>query len=425
MSNLLIANGRVIDPAFGFDGQANVYISDGRILAIADSLAGFHPTQVVDASGQIVLPGLVDLAARLREPGFEYMATLESELAAAAAGGVTSVACPPDTDPPLDEPGLVTMLKHKGWRVNRARIYPVGALTRGLQGEQITEMVELFDSGCVAFSQANAPLLDTQVLLRAMQYAATFDFPVWLRAQDPWLAKDGVAHDGEAATRMGLVPIPVCAETVALNTLLALAQETGVRMHICRLSSAVAIDMVRQAKLKGLPVTCDVAAHHLHLIDNDIGYFDSLYHLTPPLRTQRDRDAIRLGLLDGTIDVICSDHTPVDDDQKLVPFAEAEPGATGLELLLPLTYKWALDAKVPLAQAFKPITSAPAQLLGRPLGTLQPGAFADLCVFDPEAEWVVSGDTLKSQGRNTPYIGQRMLGRVSTTLVGGRIVYQR
>lgn len=423
MTTLLIKNGRVIDPASGFDQITNVYITNGQITAIGAEPAGFVTSEVIDASNKLVIPGLVDMAARLREPGFEYMATLETELHAAAAGGVTSLACPPDTDPALDEPGLVTMLKHKGWRVNRARIYPIGALTRGLHGEQITEMVELSDSGCIAFSQALAPITDTQVLLRAMQYAATFDFPVWLRAQDQWLAKDGVAHDGEMASRLGLIPIPVCAETIALNTILALTQETGARVHICRLSSAVGIDMVRQAKAKGLQVSCDVAIHHVHLTDIDIGYFDSRYHLTPPLRTQRDREAIRAGLLDGTIDAICSDHTPVDDDQKLLPFAESEPGATGLELLLPLTYKWAQENNVSLATALSKITVAPAGLMGLPLGRLQANTAADICVFDPESEWVVSADTLKSQGRNTPYFGQRMIGRVTNTIVAGRVVF--
>lgn len=423
MNTIQITNGRVIDPASHLDRISDLFVADGRIVAIGEAPAGFVPSQIIDARGRIVMPGLVDMAARLREPGFEYMATLDSELAAAAAGGVTSLACPPDTDPALDEPGLVTMLKHKGWRVNRARIYPIGALTRGLEGEQITEMVELHDSGCIAFSQAAAPITDTQVLLRALQYAATFDYPVWLRAQDQWLARDGVAHDGEMASRLGLVPIPVCAETIALNTIIALAQETGARVHVCRLSSAVAIDMVRQAKAKGLAISCDVGIHHVHLIDNDIGYFDSLYNLTPPLRTQRDRDAIHAGLQDGTIDAICSDHTPIDDDQKLLPFAEAEPGATGLELLLPLTWKWMQEQRLPPATALAKITAAPARLMGLPLGRISVGAAADICVFDPEAEWTVSADTLKSQGRNTPYLGKRLIGRVTHTLVAGRIVF--
>jgi dihydroorotase len=425
MSALQILGGRVLDPATGLDAVTDVFTQAGRIVALGQPPAGFVADQTLDAQGRWVLPGLVDLSARLREPGFEYMATLESELAAAAAGGVTSLAVPPDTEPVLDEPGLVTMLKHKGWRVNRARIYPVGALTRGLQGKQITEMVELRDSGCVAFSQAEAPLTDTQVLLRALQYAATFDLPVWLRPQDYWLARDGVVHDGEAASRMGLVAIPVCAETIALNTLLALAQETGAAVHLCRLSSAVGLDMVRQAKKKGLRISCDVAIHHVHLCDNDLGDFDSRYHLVPPLRSQRDRDAIRQALQDGTVDVIVSDHTPVDDDAKLVPFAESEAGATGLELLLPMTLKWAAERHVPLLHALSRITLAPAELLGLPQGRICPGAPADLVIYQPEAEWVVGADTLLSQGKNTPFEGMRVQGQVETTIFNGRVVHMR
>jgi dihydroorotase len=288
----------------------------------------------------VVAPGLVDVSARLREPGLEYKATLESEMSAAIAGGVTSLACPPDTDPPLDEPGLVEMLKHRARSLNQARVYPIGALTVGLAGESLTEMAELAEAGCVAFSQADIPLVDTDLLWRAMQYASTFGFPLWLRASDPHIGRNGIAHDGEIATRLGLAGIPVMAETIALSTILTLARNTGVRVHLCRLSSADGVALVRAAKREGLPVTCDVAIHHLHLSDVDIGWFDPHARLVPPLRSTRDRAALRAGVADGTIDVVCSDHAPVDDDDKQVPFGEAAPGATGLELLLPLTLKW-------------------------------------------------------------------------------------
>src|SRR5262249_48924870 len=305
----------------------------GKIVAVGEAPAGYSANRVIDAEGLIVAPGLVDLAARLREPGFEYLATLESEMEAAVAGGVTSLACPPDTDPPLDEPGLVEMLKFRARNLNRARVYPVGALTEGLKGERLTEMAELVDAGCIAFSQADAPLADNQVLCHALRYAATFGFPVWLRPQDAALARDGVAHDGQVATRLGLAAIPVCAETVALSTILILARESGARVHIARLSSAEGVDMVRQARSLGLPVTGDVAIHHAHLSELDIGYFDPNNHLIPPLRSVRDRDSLRAALADGTVDAICSDHTPVDENVKQLPFAEADPGATGLELL--------------------------------------------------------------------------------------------
>ena len=269
-----IKNGRLVDPAGGTDAKQDVFIAAGKIVAIGAAPGGFTANRTIDASGLVVCPGLVDLAVRLREPGFEYMATLESEMQAAAAGGVTSLACPPDTDPPLDEPGLVEMLKFRARNLNQAHVYPVGALSVGLKGKQLTEMAELTDAGCVAFSHADVPLTDTQLLYRALQYAATFDFPVWLRPQDPALAKGGVAHDGQVATRLGLAAIPVCAETIALSTILLLAKETGARIHLCRMSSAEGIEMVRQAKARGIKVTCDIAIHHAHLSEMDIGYFD-------------------------------------------------------------------------------------------------------------------------------------------------------
>ena len=367
---LKISNGRVIDPASGLDKQTDVYIADGRIASVGSAPADFEPSAVIDASGCVVAPGFVDLAARLREPGFEYKATLESEMAAAAAGGVTSLACPPDTDPVLDEPGLVEMLKHRARLPEFANVYPIGALTSGLKGKHLTEMSELADAGCVAFGQATTAVVDTQVLMRAMQYAATFDYPVWLQALDPYLARNGVAHDGEVAARLGLAGIPVAAETVALGTLLLLAQDTGVRLHITRVSSAAGLDMIRIGREQGIKVTCDVSAHHLHLCENDIGFFNSHARLDPPLRSQRDRDALRQGLADGVIDALCSDHTPVDDDGKQVPFGEAETGATGLELLLPLTLKWASETKVPLTKALARITTDPARVLGIKAGTL-------------------------------------------------------
>lgn len=421
--NIQITNGRLIDPASATDKATDLFIAHGKIAAIGAAPAGFKAERVIDAKGCVVCPGLVDLSARLREPGFEYRATLESEMAAAAAGGVTSLACPPDTDPPLDEPGLVEMLKHRARLPDFAHVYPVGALTEKLEGKRLTEMAELAEAGCIAFSQANAPVRDTQVLLRAMQYAATFDFPVWLSAQDPHLARDGVAHDGEVASRLGLTGIPVVAETIAIATLLHLVRETGVRLHLQRLSSAAGLEMVSAARAAGIAVTCDVSINHLHLSEMDIGYFNPHARLDPPLRGQRDREALRAGLASGAVDALCSDHTPVDDDGKQMPFGEAEPGATGLELLLPLTLKWAEEMKLPLTQALAKVTSDPARIMGIPAGTLAIGAAADICVFDPKAETIVSRDRLKSQGRNTPFLGLPMAGRVKWTLVDGVVAF--
>ncbi|MDA1118440.1 MAG: dihydroorotase [Proteobacteria bacterium] len=416
---LLVKGGRVIDPASGRDAVGDVFIADGKIVQ-----GGGTPDRTVDAKGLVVAPGLIDLAARLREPGHEHKATLESEMDAAVAGGVTSLACPPDTDPPLDEPGLVDMLRRRAKALSRARVYPVGALTVKLEGRQLTEMAELAEAGCVAFSQANVPVSDTQVLWRALQYAATFDFPVWLRAEDAWLAKDGVAHDGEVATRLGLAGIPAFAETIALAQLFELVRATGARVHVCRVSSAAGVAMLRRARHDGLPLTCDVGIHHLHLSDMDLGYFDSHCRLEPPLRSQRDREALAAALADGTIDCAVSDHTPVDEDQKLLPFAEAEPGATGLELLLPLALKWGVERKLNLAQTLARVTSAPARVLGVASGRIEPGAPGDLVVFDPQAHWRVSPGELRSQGRNTPFLGVELAGRVRTTIVAGHVVFE-
>jgi dihydroorotase len=286
-------------------------------------------------------------------------------------------------------------------------------------------MAELTEAGCVAFSQAEHPVTDTRVLMRTMQYAASFDFPVWLRPQDPFLARGGVAHSGEVATRLGLSGIPVCAETIAIDTLVTLARLTGARLHLCRLSSAQAVEQVRAARASGLDITCDVAIHHVHLCDIDIGYFDSHSHLVPPLRSVRDRDALRAALADGTIDAVCSDHTPVDEDAKQLPFGESEAGATGLELLLPLTLKWAAEHSVDRPTALARITCDPARILGLPAGRIEAGATADLCLFDPLEDWVVGPRTLVSQGKNTPFSGLPMSGRVRHTIVGGEPVFSR
>ena len=414
----------MIDPKHGIDRTASLYIAAGKVAAVGDAPVGWHAKRVLDAAGLVVCPGLIDSSARLREPGFEYKATLESEVAAAVAGGVTSLACPPDTDPPLDEPGLVQMLKHRARSLNQAHVYPIGALTVGLKGDTITEMGELAEAGCVAFSHADAALADTQVLLRALQYAATFGYRVWLRPQDVHLARGGVAHDGEVATRLGLPAIPGFAETIALDAIFELVRATGVHVHLARLSTHDGVARVRAAKKAGLPVTCDVAIHHVHLCDVDIGWFNANCHLVPPLRGTRDRAALRAGLVDGTVDLICSDHTPVDDDAKQLPFAEAEPGATALELLLPLTLKWAKEERLPLAAALDRITAAPARVLGLDAGQLAPGADADVCVFDPDLHWVVAPSALRSQGKNTPFLGLEVSGKVRYTLVGGQVVHE-
>jgi dihydroorotase len=426
--NIEIKHGRVIDPANGIDAVQDVYIADGRIAAIGKAPAGFRAEHVIDATGLIVSPGLVDLSARLREPGYEYKATLESELDAAVAGGVTSLLCPPDTDPVLDEPGLVEMLVHRARLLNQSHVYPLGALTVGLKGKELTEMAELTEAGCVGFAQAEEPVQDTTVLMRAMQYASTFGYTVWLRPQDPYLGRGGVAHAGPLASRLGLSGVPVTSETVALHTIFELMRSTGARVHICRISSAAGIALVRTARAEGLPVTCDVSAHHIHLTDNDIGFFDPNARITPPLRSQRDRDAIRAALLDGTIDAICSDHTPLDEEEKLLPFGEASPGATGLELLLSLALKWVEEGEssgASLARAIARITCDAARIAGIEAGSLSVGSVADVCVFDPAVRWKVEPAALRSQGKHTPFLGYELSGQVKHTIVSGRHAFSR
>ena len=409
-----IAGGRVIDPQSGLDTRADVFIADGRIAAIGEAPPGFTATRRFDATGLIVCPGLVDLSARL--------GAVEPELAAAVAGGITSLACPPDTRPPLDEAGLVERIVRRSEAVGLARVLPIGALTQGLGGEKLAEIATLKKTGCIAFSQAQQPLIDTQVLLRAMQYAATTGCALHLQAQDHYLARDGVAHDGDVASRLGLAGIPVCAETVAIATALQLAELTGVRLHLTRLSSAAGIALVRQARDKGLAISCDVGIHHLHLSEEDIGYFDSQARFTPPLRALSDRAALREAVAEG-IAALCSDHTPINADGKQLPFGEALPGATALELLLPLTLRWATESQIPLTTALARITADPAAILGIDAGHLSPGDAADLCIFSPDEVWTVTPEALRSQGKNTYFLDQEVRGRVKASFVGGRQVF--
>ena len=413
--NIVIENGRVIDPKNGVDrSNAALYVSDGKIAGIGQAPAGFVAERTLDAAGCVVAPGLIDLGARLN--------SIEAELAAAVAGGVTSVVVPPDADPPLDEPELADRLVHRGDEIGKARVLPLGALTLGLKGERLAELAGLKKAGCVAFSQANKPIVDTEALLRAMEYAATFGFAVWLQPQDHWLSRNGIAHDGEVASRLGLAGIPVAAETIAIGTLIQLVRDTGCRVHLTRISSAAGMALIQRARHDGLPISCDVGVHHLLLTENDIGYFNPHARFCPPLRAQSDREALSNAAASG-LAAICSDHTPVGADDKLLPFGEAKPGATGLEVLLPLTLKWAEAAKVDLLAALARLTCAPAEILGLPGGQLAEGSAADICVFDPHATWQLTPEALKSRGKNSPWQGYMMTGKIRATLVGGRVVY--
>lgn len=415
MSRFAIEGARIIDPASGRDSIGSLYVAEGIIVGIDTPPADFSAEKTVAGQGLVLIPGLVDLAAR----GMER----RSELEAAVAGGVTTVCCPPDTQPPLDEPGLVDALCRHAEQAGLARLLPLGALTVGLQGDTLAELNALSRAGCVAFSQGLHPIANLRSLRRALQYAATFDLPVWLQPEDPALANDGVAHEGEVASRLGLPGVPATAETIAIFTRLALARETGARLHLTRLSTAEGVALVRRARFEGIAVTCDVAVHALHFTEHDIGFFDTHARLAPPLRTALDRDALIAGVADGTISAICSDHTPVSADGKALPFAEAKPGATAVELLLPLTLEWSRQTRQGWATALAAVTSRPADIAGTDAGRLTIGARADLCLFDPDAEWSVTPATLRSRGKNTLALGRTLRGKVRQTYVGGKLAY--
>lgn len=421
MKKTLFENAQLLDPSRGLDALGSLAVADGRIVA----LEGFVPDERIDAKGSVLMPGLVDLQARLRAPGSSLEGGLEQELRAAVAGGVTTLVCPPDTDPVLDEPGLVDMLRWRCERAGLAQVLPLGALTRGLAGEALAEMGALCAAGCVGLTQSEQPMRNTAVLWRAMQYAASFGHTLWLRPNDFFLG-NGVAGAGPLATRLGLSGVPVMAETIALHTVFELMRATGVRVHLQRLSSRAGVGLLRQAKAEGLPVTADVSVHSLHLTDTDLGHFDTSARLNPPLRQGRDRDALRGALADGTIDALVSDHTPIDADAKTLPFAEAEPGATAVELLLGLALHWGEQAQLRRVDALAPVTHRAAHVLGR-AASLQVGAPADLLLFNPSARWKVSPDSLVSAGKHTPFAfdrtGLELSAQVLGTWVAGKKVF--
>jgi len=414
-----IRNGRVIDPVSREDSVRDVFINQGFIVDPRTAGDDFSADQEIDATGCVVCPGLVDLQARLREPGEEHKATMQSELSAAVAGGITSVCVPPDTNPVIDTPAMVHMARQRGRRIQKARVYPLGALTVDLAGEQLTDMSALRDAGCPAVSNANQIIDNTLVMRRAMQYASTFDLTVFLTPLDHWLRGNGCVHEGEVSTRLGLPAVPEAAEIVALARDLALIETTGVRAHISQVSCARSVEKVREAKARGLRVTAAVSAHHLHLSEQDIGEFDTRYHVMPPLRSIADRDALRQGVISGVIDAVCSDHQPHGMDAKLAPFSESASGISSLETLLSLILKLVEETTLSLPEAIARVTAHPARILGIDVGRLLPGAPADICVLDPESRWRVNPRDFNSQGLNTPFEDQFLVGIVKSVIVAG------
>jgi len=421
---LSIVGGRLIDPANDIDDHLDLHIAAGKILAVGRAPPGFEPRRTISATGQIVCPGLIDLSASLREPGQEQKATIANETAAAARGGITTLVCTPDTDPVIDTPAVWELVRRRAKAAGNARVLAIGALTHQLAGEQLSEMAALKRAGCVAVGNASKPLASTLVERRAMEYAATFGLTVLLRPEDRHLKADGCAHEGAVATRLGIPGIPSAAETVAVARDLALAEHTGATVHFRSLSTATATRMIRDGIASHLPISADVAIHQLHLAEQDIDGFDASCHVSPPLRTLADREALRAAVRDGTISVICSDHQPHDADAKEAPFPETSPGISGLESLLALTLRLVEDGVLDLTTAVARLTAGPAGVLGLPFGTLTSDTIADVCVFNPDAVWTLSRDHMTSSGRNTPFDGWEFRGKVTHTLYEGRLVFE-
>jgi len=423
--NIVIKQGHVIDPANNIDAVNDIYIADGKILSVGKKPDGFKTEQTIDAKDKIVIPGIVDICARLREPGLEYKGTIATETAAAAAGGITTVCVPPDTDPCIDTTAVAELINQRATAAANCHVVTQAALTLGLKGEHLSEMAILkTEAGCVGVSNALKPVKNILVMRRAMEYAASCDMTIFLHAEDEGLSNNGCAHEGSVSTRLGLPAIPESAETAAVSRDLMLIEQTGVRAHFSHISSANALQMIAQAKQQGLPVTVDAGIHHLHLTDMDIGFFDSNCHVIPPLRSLRDKDGLRQGLQQNYIDVLCSDHQPHCADAKLAPFSDTEPGISGLETLLPLSLRLVNDKVIDMKTMVQKLTTTPANILGIDAGHLSVNSTADICIFNPSTEWTVKAENFVSAGHNTPFAEWELQGKVSHTLLDGCVVYQ-
>ena len=421
--SLLIRNARVIDPASSLDAQRNILINDGRITAITEVSASFTAQETIDASGLWAFPGGIDLSAWLREPGLDQKATLRSETSAAAASGLTTLCYQPEPGANFDSAAQVRLIDDLNRKAAQTNVLVIGNLTQGLKGEQLSNMGSLKRAGCVAVSNGWQPFKSLQTLRRAMEYAATHDLTVFVYPLEHALAAGGYMHEGEVSARLGVPAIPSAAETVAVAQTLALASHTGAKVHFCRLSARLSVRLIRQGKESGLNITADVAAHQLFLTEMDVSDFNPLCHVMPPLRSARDRAALREGLADGTIDAICSDHQPHELDAKLAPFQQTEPGISGLETLLPLTLRLVEEGVLTLPEALRKITCNPALIVGNEAGRIVVGAPADVVLFDPQALMEIRSSSLRSAGKNTPFNGWNFNGAVKRTLLAGKTVF--
>jgi dihydroorotase len=422
--SLHIRNGRIVGPGDS-TRVADVYLQNGKIVGLGSAPNGFRAEQTIDAENRLIMPGLIDCQARLRDPGEPEKANINSETLAAIVNGITGLCIPPDTQPPIDNSATVELIHHRNEVYgHQARVYPIGALTRGLGGEQLSNMASLRSNGCIAFSNARQPIANSLVQRRAMDYAAGLNALVIIQPLDHDLIGNGCAHEGAIATRLGLPAIPVAAETAALARDIELVAQTGLRTHFGQLSCARSVEMVRSAKAMGLPVTADCAIHQLFLTDHDIGMFNSNMLTIPPFRSQYDRDALREGVADGSIDCLCSDHQPHEVDAKLKPFPSAQPGISGLDTLLPLLLRLAAEKVLPLGELIAKVTSNPAAILGLPGGKIGVGEVADLIIVDPDSHWICDPQSFVSKGKNSPFAGWDFEGRVTHTLIDGKVVHQ-
>ncbi len=421
---IAISNGHLICPAQRLDGQGDLYIADGRIVSAGKHIDGFSADLEISLDGQYVCPGIVDLSVHTREPGFEHKATITTETEAAVRSGVTSMVCPPNTRPVTDTPAVVEFIHQRQSRLNKTRIYPLGALTKGLDGQQLTEVAALKQAGCVGLSNADKPIVDTEVLRRALEYAVGFDLPVFIHPEDSYLRNQGVMHEGRISTRLGLPGIPETAETIAISRALLLIEQTGVSAHFCRLSCARSVELIGAAKQQGLPVTADAGIAYLYLTEVDVDGFNSQCRLWPPLRTDRDRQTLLDGLHSGVIDAVCSDHQPHDEDAKAAPFSSTEPGASTLEVLAPLAFNLAAARGFSPGQIVQALTCRPASIIGIDAGSLAGGARADLFIFDENRQWTVEAEKLVSAGKNTPFDNWEMNGKITHTIVDGKLAFQ-
>ncbi len=428
----LIKNAHLVDPANQTATQigelCNIYIVGGRISAISRSLASINPAKTkikkeIDAQGCYVLPGIIDLCARLREPGQEHTSNIKSETRAAVSGGITRMICPPDTFPVIDTPAMAHMIQDRANEAGYAKVHPLGALTLGLKGERLTDMAMLIDARCVGLSNALQSVENTLVMRRAMQYASTYGITVFLTPRDPWLQGNGVVHEGTISTMLGLPAIPEAAETVGVARDLALIETAGVTAHFDLISCRRSVFKINEAQKRNVPVTASVAIHHLLCTENDIGAFDTRYKVMPPFRTQKDRDGLINAVNGGQIAAICSDHQPHGADAKLAPFSEAAVGIAGLDTLLSLTYGLVKNGKINLHTAISALTINPAKIAGIAAGSLGIGDQADLCLFDPEEQWTLCDTNMKSNGRNSPFMNTPLQGKVKMTLIAGKTVY--